>query len=112
MAVRRDDGCVSLTLGKVLPCGSRAANMALPSAVCLIRRMMLAGAVLLGTRLFVTPCAVGVAPRFVIVKMRRTVPPSSHPAWSARLKRTSRTPDGFHEDAELGEKDTALRAVM
>jgi hypothetical protein len=21
-------------------------------------------------------------------------------------------PDGFHEDAELGEKDTALRAVM
>ena len=88
-----------------------SSSIALPFAMIRMRRNMQAGDVLLGTKLFVTP-AVGVGPRFVIVKMRRTVPPSSHPAWSARLKRTSRTPDGFQEDAELGEKDTALRAVM
>jgi hypothetical protein len=38
--------------------------------------------------------------------------PSSHPAWSAKFQRISRTPPGFHEDALEGMKVASRRAVM
>ena len=76
-----------------------------PLAMIRTRRNMQAGRTAMGT-------SGDDACVFVIVIRRRTVPPSSHPAWSARLKRTRRTPLGFQEDAEDGEKVVALRPVM
>ena len=47
---------------------------------------------------------------FVIVNMNRKLPPSSQPAWSARLNLIK--PFAGHEAAELGAKVAARRAVM